>query len=180
MCPYTHGHTHTHTHKCVLCSKSLYLGVEEHIRDILNCHRVAKDCFIEVVYQWLSHEDGTVWSCEVNEMFMSLSLLTTGNSLHLHRLELIKVCIYVHTLSCVLSIKVEISCPPYLCGSIVTPSHVVLNGEVPLYKTSYPSLKVSFMYRFCHMHTQSSTHSSTILYIITISILFSACFPVDM
>ena len=28
-----------------------YLGVEEHIRDkvSLNCHRVAKDCFIEVV-----------------------------------------------------------------------------------------------------------------------------------
>ena len=40
---------------------SLYLGVEEHIRDkvSLNCHRVAKDYFIEVVGRWLSYEDGT-------------------------------------------------------------------------------------------------------------------------
>ena len=40
---------------------SLYLGIEKYIRDevSLNCHRVAKDCFIEVVGRWLSHEDGT-------------------------------------------------------------------------------------------------------------------------
>ena len=40
---------------------SFYLGVEEDIRDevSLNCHRVAKDCFTEVVDRWLSHEDGT-------------------------------------------------------------------------------------------------------------------------
>ena len=102
----------------MLCfPKSLYLGVEEHIRDILNCHRVAKDCFIKVVYQWLSHEDGTVWSCKVNKMFMSLSLLTTGNSLHLHRLELMKVCIFVHTLSCILSSKVKISSKDCLLSS---------------------------------------------------------------
>ena len=72
-----------HTHLCYMFSKSFYLGVEDHIRDevSLNCQRVAKDCFIEVVNQWLSYEDGTVWSCKVNMMFMSLSQLTTGNSL---------------------------------------------------------------------------------------------------
>ena len=91
----------THTQMCAMFLRSLYLGVEEHIRDelSLNCHRVAKDCFIEVVGRWLSHEDVTVWSCKVNKMFMSFSQLRTGNSLHQHRLELIEVCIYVHTLS---------------------------------------------------------------------------------
>ena len=47
---------------CVKWSEfSLYLGIEKHVRDEVshNCHRVAKDCFIEVVGQWLSHEDGT-------------------------------------------------------------------------------------------------------------------------
>ena len=47
---------------CVKWSEfSLYLGIEKHIRDevSLNCHRVAKDCFIKVVSRWLSHEDGT-------------------------------------------------------------------------------------------------------------------------
>ena len=91
-----------HSVQCVLCFQdpSTRMGVEEHIRDevSLNCHRVAKDCFIEVVRRWLLHEDGTVWSCKLNKMFMSFSQLRTGNSLHLHRLELMKVCIYVHTL----------------------------------------------------------------------------------
>ena len=83
----------------VSLQRTAELGLEEHIRDevSLNCHIVAKDCFIEVVGRWLSHEDGTVWSCKLNKMFMSLSQLTTGNSLHLHRLELMKVRIYVHT-----------------------------------------------------------------------------------
>ena len=47
---------------CVKWSElALYLGIEKHIRDevSLNCHRVAKDCFIEMVGRWLSHEDGT-------------------------------------------------------------------------------------------------------------------------
>ena len=47
---------------CVKWSEfSLYLGIKKHIRDevSLNCHRVAKDCFIEVVGRWLSHEEGT-------------------------------------------------------------------------------------------------------------------------
>ena len=47
---------------CVKWSElSLYLGIEKHIRDEVshNCHRVAKDCFIEVVGRWLLHEDGT-------------------------------------------------------------------------------------------------------------------------
>ena len=47
---------------CVKWSEfSLYLGIEKHIRDEVshNCHRVAKDCFIEVFHRWLSHEDGT-------------------------------------------------------------------------------------------------------------------------
>ena len=70
-CVHTHGHTCPHTQMCAMFPRSLYLGVEEHIRDevSLNCHRVAKDCFIEVVGQWLSHEDGTVWFCGVNKMF---------------------------------------------------------------------------------------------------------------
>ena len=47
---------------CVKWSEfSLYLGIEKHVRDEVshNCHRAAKDCFIEVVGRWLSHEDGT-------------------------------------------------------------------------------------------------------------------------
>ena len=47
---------------CVKWSEfSLYLDIEKHIREevSLNCHRVAKDCFIEVVGRWLSHKDGT-------------------------------------------------------------------------------------------------------------------------
>ena len=48
-----------------MCAKwnafAVYLGIEKHIRDEVshNCHKVAKDCFIEVVGRWLSHEDGT-------------------------------------------------------------------------------------------------------------------------
>ena len=62
-----------------------------------------------------------------------------------------------YVLLCTLSSKFEISSPPYLCGTIVTPSLVVLNREVPFYKTSYPSLRVSLIDRFCHMHTQPNT-----------------------
>ena len=37
-----------------------------------NCHRVTKDCFIEVVGRWLPHEDGTgdnpyTWETIFNE-----------------------------------------------------------------------------------------------------------------
>ena len=67
---------------CVKWSEfSLYLGIEKHIRDEVshNCHRVAKDCFIEVVGRWLSHEDGTgdsprTWEtvfCALREMGQS-------------------------------------------------------------------------------------------------------------
>ena len=48
----------------------------------------------------------------------------------------------------------------YHCYSIP----VVLNREVPLYKTSYSNLKLSLMDRFCHMCTQSKntqTHTHT-------------------
>ena len=40
---------------------SLYLGIEKHIRDEVSykCLREPKNCFIEVVGRWLSHEDGT-------------------------------------------------------------------------------------------------------------------------
>ena len=61
-----HAHMHTCTHPyryCMLSNISLPLpGCRgTHYRDEVshNCHKVAKDCFIEVVGQWLSHEDGT-------------------------------------------------------------------------------------------------------------------------
>ena len=65
---------------CVLSEYlSFYLGVEEDIRDevSLNCHRVAKNCFTEVVGRWLSHEDGTgdnphTWETVFTEKFLSL------------------------------------------------------------------------------------------------------------
>ena len=68
-CDETHANTHT---MCAQCHLLVYLCVEEiqlslvecrgtHYRDevSLNCHRVAKDCFIEVVGRWLSREDDT-------------------------------------------------------------------------------------------------------------------------
>ena len=48
-----------------MCAKwntfAVYLGIEKHIRDEVSykCPREPKDCFIEVVGRWLSHEDGT-------------------------------------------------------------------------------------------------------------------------
>ena len=48
-----------------MCAKwntfAVYLGIEKHIRDEVSykCLREPKDCFIEVVGRWLSHEDGT-------------------------------------------------------------------------------------------------------------------------
>ena len=40
---------------------AINLGVQQNIRDEIafDSQRVAKDNFIEVVYRWLSHEDGT-------------------------------------------------------------------------------------------------------------------------
>ena len=48
-----------------MCAKwipfAVYLGIEKHIRDEVSykCLREPKDCFIEAVGRWLSHEDGT-------------------------------------------------------------------------------------------------------------------------
>ena len=48
-----------------MCAKwntfAVYLGIEKHIRNEVSykCLREPRDCFIEVVGQWLSHEDGT-------------------------------------------------------------------------------------------------------------------------
>ena len=48
-----------------MCAKwipfAVYLGIEKHIRDEVSYKflREPKDCFIEVVGRWLSHEDGT-------------------------------------------------------------------------------------------------------------------------
>ena len=40
---------------------AIHLGVQQNIREEIafDSQRVAKDNFIEVVYRWLSHEDGT-------------------------------------------------------------------------------------------------------------------------
>ena len=149
---------------CSVDMRFFYLDqVEKHIRveESLNCHRVAEDCFIEVFGGWLSPEDGTVWSYELNKMFMSLSLLTTGNSLHLHRLELMKVCTYIlypyNIIKLAMSSKFRLS----ICVVPLLLNPMLYSIVVPLYKTLYPSLKVSLMDRFCHMHTQPNTYTCT-------------------
>ena len=52
---------------------SVYLGVQKHVRDEVsyNCQRMAKDCFIEVVGRWLSHERGTGDNCRTWETVFS-------------------------------------------------------------------------------------------------------------
>ena len=40
---------------------AIHLGIQQNIREeiAIDSQRVAKDNFIEIVYRWLSHEDGT-------------------------------------------------------------------------------------------------------------------------
>ena len=81
----------------------------------LNCHGVAKDCFVEVVGRWLSHEDGTgdsprTWETVFTKKKLLSLLKGKTSALSSVMLWLVHICTYVYTHTSMTSTDICMAC----------------------------------------------------------------------